>query len=87
MMYRTPGANNHNRNGNVKRPMNAFMVWARQSRPCLAAQNPNANNSEISIQLGQRWNQMTEEDKKPYYKEAEFIKHKHKLDYPGMNSF
>ena len=83
MVYRTPGANNYNRNGNVKRPMNAFMVWARQYRPYLAGQFPNANNSEISIRLGQVWNDMTEEEKKPFYIEAERIKNKHKQDYPG----
>lgn len=83
MVYRTPGANNYNRNGNVKRPMNAFMVWARQYRPYLAGQFPNANNSEISIRLGQVWNDMTEEEKKPFYVEAERIKNKHKQDYPG----
>ena len=51
--YRTPGASSYNRNGNVKRPMNAFMVWARLYRPFLANEYPNANNSEISIRLGQ----------------------------------
>jgi len=50
---RTPGASSYNRNGNVKRPMNAFMVWARLYRPFLASEYPNANNSEISIRLGQ----------------------------------
>jgi len=51
--YRTPVASSYNRNGNVKRPMNAFMVWARLYRPYLANEYPNANNSEISIRLGQ----------------------------------
>ena len=84
MVYRTPGANNINKSGNVKRPMNAFMVWARHYRPHLASQFPNANNSEISIRLGQVWNDMSDEDKRPYYEEAERIKHKHKRDYPGL---
>jgi len=51
--YRSPAASSYNRNGNVKRPMNAFMVWARLYRPFLASEYPNANNSEISIRLGQ----------------------------------
>ncbi len=81
--YRTPGAQNVNRNGNIKRPMNAFMVWARKYRPFLAAQYPNANNSEISIRLGQLWNDMSESEKKPFYDESDKIKSQHKKDYPG----
>ena len=63
--------------------MNAFMVWARQYRPFLATQYPQANNSEISIRLGQVWNEMSDYEKKPFYEEAERIKNKHKQDFPG----
>lgn len=83
MLYRTPGAHNINRNGHVKRPMNAFMVWARQYRPYLAAKYPNANNSEISVRLGTCWNDLNVDEKKPYYAEAERIKNQHKRDFPG----
>lgn len=86
MTYRTPGASNVNRSGNVKRPMNAFMVWAREYRPKLANQLPNSNNAEISIKLGQVWNDLTNEEKKPFYEEAERIKTKHKLDHPGKKN-
>lgn len=85
LTYRTPGASNVNRSGNVKRPMNAFMVWAREYRPKLANRLPNANNAEISIKLGQVWNDLSNEEKKPFYEEAERIKNKHKLENPGTN--
>ncbi|XP_019361500.1 PREDICTED: transcription factor SOX-30 [Gavialis gangeticus] len=71
------------RNGHVKRPMNAFMVWARIHRPALAKANPAANNAEISVQLGLEWNKLTEEQKKPYYDEAQKIKKKHREEFPG----
>ncbi|XP_038267805.1 transcription factor SOX-30 [Dermochelys coriacea] len=71
------------RNGHVKRPMNAFMVWARIHRPALAKANPAANNAEISVQLGLEWNKLTEEQKKPYYDEAQKIKEKHREEFPG----
>ncbi|KAF6029665.1 SOX30 [Bugula neritina] len=83
LTYKTPGASNVNRSGNVKRPMNAFMVWAREYRPKLANRLPNANNAEISVKLGQVWNELTNDEKKPFYEEAERIKTKHKLDNPG----
>ncbi|XP_077182515.1 transcription factor SOX-30 isoform X2 [Paroedura picta] len=74
------------RDGHVKRPMNAFMVWARIHRPALAKANPAANNAEISVQLGLEWNKLTEEQKKPYYDEAQKIKEKHREEFPGEAS-
>ncbi|KAK2503237.1 hypothetical protein MC885_018820, partial [Smutsia gigantea] len=71
------------RDGHVKRPMNAFMVWARIHRPALAKANPAANNAEISVQLGLEWNKLSEEQKKPYYDEAQKIKKKHREEFPG----
>lgn len=71
------------RYGHVKRPMNAFMVWARIHRPALAKANPAANNAEISVQLGLEWNKLSEEQKKPYYDEAQKIKEKHREEFPG----
>ncbi|MEE6478259.1 hypothetical protein FKM82_011795 [Ascaphus truei] len=71
------------RHGHVKRPMNAFMVWARIHRPALAKANPAANNAEISVQLGLEWNKLSEEQKKPYYDEAQKIKEKHREEFPS----
>ena len=89
--YRTPGANYKNKNGRVKRPMNAFMVWAREFRGRLAAAMPHATNSEISVTLGQVWASLAPDDKRKYYNIAERIKQKHRRDFPGMvlvvNSF
>ena len=84
MEYRTPGAHFLNKNGQVKRPMNAFMVWAREYRGYLAAAMPNATNSEISVKLGQEWSKLRPEQKQYFYKIAEAIKRKHRSDYPGI---
>ncbi|XP_075712211.1 transcription factor SOX-30 isoform X1 [Rhinoderma darwinii] len=69
--------------GHIKRPMNAFMVWARIHRPALARANPKASNADISVQLGVEWNKMTEEEKKPYYDEAQKLKVQHRETFPG----
>jgi hypothetical protein len=42
----------------------AFMVWSRGQRRLLAQANPRLHNATISKQLGDRWKQLGDEEKR-----------------------
>ncbi|XP_045450759.1 transcription factor SOX-9-like [Melitaea cinxia] len=70
------------RRAHVKRPMNAFMVFAQAMRRRLSEERPSLHNAELSKSLGSMWKSLSEEEKLPFVKEAEKLRTQHKREHP-----
>ncbi|EKM60254.1 uncharacterized protein PHACADRAFT_23667 [Phanerochaete carnosa HHB-10118-sp] len=71
-----------NADGTPKRPMNAFMIFARKRRPQISAANQMMRTGDISKILSKEWNAMEMAEKKFYLDQAKKLKDNFNNKYP-----
>ena len=58
----------------TKRPPSSYLLYSMQERPNILKDNPDMKIGEISKLCGQRWKDMTDEEKKPWMDQAKALK-------------
>ncbi|EGN94289.1 hypothetical protein SERLA73DRAFT_162951 [Serpula lacrymans var. lacrymans S7.3] len=71
-----------NTDGTPKRPMNAFMIFARRRRPQVSAENQSMRTGEISKILSREWVAMDMSEKQFYLDQAKLLKENFNNKYP-----
>ncbi|KAJ2932963.1 hypothetical protein H1R20_g4125, partial [Candolleomyces eurysporus] len=71
-----------NADGTPKRPMNAFMIFARRRRPQVSAENQAMRTGEISKLLSKEWSSMPQSEKQYYQEQAKLLKESFNSKYP-----
>ncbi|EAU87145.2 hypothetical protein CC1G_05834 [Coprinopsis cinerea okayama7 len=71
-----------NADGTPKRPMNAFMIFARRRRPQVSAENQSLRTGEVSKLLSKEWSTMPASEKQFYQEQAKLLKDSFNSKYP-----
>ncbi|KAL9035634.1 MAG: hypothetical protein Q9180_004758 [Flavoplaca navasiana] len=67
----------------VARPPNAFILYRQHHHPIVKSQNPDLHNNQISIMLGQQWQNEAADIKARFKSMAEEIKKEHLSAHPN----
>ncbi|XP_057679143.1 transcription factor 7-like 1-A [Corythoichthys intestinalis] len=74
------------RNDYVKKPLNAFMIYAKEQRPLLKELHANKDSATINKLLGQMWKTLPLSDKEKYLEEQVRLEQEHAAKYPNWSA-
>ena len=60
--------------------MSAFLLFCKDHRQQVKKDLPNISSQEVSIELGKRWGDLSEKDKKPYKDREEIARAQYNKD-------
>lgn len=63
--------------------MNAFMVFSNYERKRVLKEHPEIQNTELSRELGRRWNRLSAADRQPFMAESDRLRVLHSREYPN----
>ena len=67
--------------GHIKRPMNAFLMFCKCKRSLIRQENPDIDNRNVTRLLGDRWANLKEDDKLVYIDMAKKVCYWHLFVY------
>ncbi|KAJ3431500.1 high mobility group protein [Anaeramoeba flamelloides] len=70
----------------IKRPRSAFVYYMLKMRPKLEKENPQISFKKVCKLIGESWNHLSEEDKKPFQKQADDDKLRYQREIKQLNS-
>jgi len=63
-----------------KRPKSAWMYFGEEMRPKIKVEHPGVQQKEILQLLGEKWKELTDEEKEPYQKKAKKDKNRYETE-------
>ncbi|XP_057678367.1 protein pop-1-like [Corythoichthys intestinalis] len=70
----------------VKKPLNAFMIYAKEQRPLLKELHVNKDSASINKLLGETWKTLPSSDKEKYFEEQVRLDQEHIIKYPNWSA-
>ncbi|XP_077361494.1 uncharacterized protein LOC144006492 [Festucalex cinctus] len=69
----------------IKKPPNAFMVFAGKHRKALMGKLDKKDSASVNVILGEMWNSLPQQDQAKYYAEADVERRRHAQLYPNWS--
>lgn len=67
----------------IRRPPNAFMIFAKSRRREILYNNRSLTNKDVSRMLGREWHDLTQEKRNDFNQQASDLRLEHQTKYPG----